>query len=265
MSAVLVDGQRSRALRQVVDEGDLGHGSRGSLDRRPGERAAVGPHPGLRAVRHDRDLCPPHVDLDVAAGQHLRDPQGLLERGRLRDVAARLTRHDQRAPHVGVEGAVEGVLPGAQGRRDHEGPGGVGRDDQVEERVSLGPDRVRGDRVRHVVVVHDRDGAATLDRDRLRGEAAGRSADRDHDRRRPAGRPGAATPPRCVSGTSSGSAAVTPTATAMTATMPSLPTPQPTAESARPPSTPRAEVCGHEAAYRQPVSALANPLARCRV
>ncbi len=164
MAAVLVHGQGACALRQVVDERDLGQRAGGSLDRRSGEGAVVGPHPGLRTGRHDPDLRLPHPDGDVAAGQHLGDPQGLLEGRWHRTFAARPAGHDQRARHVGVERAVEGVLPGGEGGGHDQGLGVTRRDDQVEDRVSLGPDRHGGDGVGHEVVVHDGEHAALLER-----------------------------------------------------------------------------------------------------
>ena len=160
VAAVLVHGHRAARLGRSLTNVTLVVDPVGRLIVGPGEGPAVGPHGVFGPVGMILTSACFIVMVMLLPGQHLGNPQRLLERRRLGHVAA-LAGDDQGALHVGVERAVEGVLPGGEGRGDDERAGACRRGTTTSKSGS--PCVVDGDRrdvCDHRVLVHEPDAVA---------------------------------------------------------------------------------------------------------
>ncbi len=120
VAAVEVDRQLADRRRQLVVEGDLGALAGGPADGRPGEGAAVGPHPRRRAGQ-DPHLGLADRDLQAGAAQLLGDRQPGAKRHRA-GAAPRRLGGGRRAARAELEGQQRGEGAAAEGAEECSAP-----------------------------------------------------------------------------------------------------------------------------------------------
>jgi hypothetical protein len=125
VAAVQVDRELADLLRQLVVEGDAGALAGAAPDRRPGEAAAVGPEPRLRAGK-DLLLGLGDRDPDVVVAQDRRDRQLGAERG-CRQRRRRLCRQRQQATAPAADRQERGQGTAAQSAEEGSAPEAAAR------------------------------------------------------------------------------------------------------------------------------------------